>query len=107
MSIRFTIAGPSRSFPDDAPELAGDGHVFAGADAGQAYAAATIEGAFSGVIDIQGSATSALTVTNAGTIKGDGYDGVTQHGKGAIPRRTMRGPWGSRGSGWAARRRVC
>ncbi|GEO98936.1 autotransporter-associated beta strand repeat-containing protein [Methylobacterium haplocladii] len=47
-------------------------------------AGAQIVGGFSGVIQIQSAVPAALAVTNSGLIRGNGYDGVTQHGTGAL-----------------------
>jgi autotransporter-associated beta strand protein len=45
---------------------------------------ARIEGSASGVIQLQGGVDGALTVSNAGLIRGIRFDGVTQHGTGAL-----------------------
>ncbi|GJE57434.1 autotransporter-associated beta strand repeat-containing protein [Methylobacterium thuringiense] len=47
-------------------------------------AGAQIVGGFSGVIQVQSAVPAALAVTNSGLIRGNGYDGVTQHGTGAL-----------------------
>ena len=49
MSTSIHYAGPSRSFPDATAQMPGDGQIFAGADAGSAYAGSCIDGAFAAI----------------------------------------------------------
>lgn len=49
MPIRFSTAGVSRSFPDGPQDMVGDGALFMGDHAGQAYAAESVEGAFAAI----------------------------------------------------------
>jgi 3-hydroxybutyryl-CoA dehydrogenase len=46
MPIHFLMNGTSGSFPDGAPDLSGNGCIFAGDDAGRAYQTTIVEEAF-------------------------------------------------------------
>ena len=49
MSTLIRFAGASRSFPDGPLEMSGDGQIFAGADAGDAYAGFRRDGVFAAI----------------------------------------------------------